>query len=77
MYEIFGAQPQSEASRSYWMINTSQQNHVGAAMLSMGVPINGKIEDNTRLGVRVIGFVKKGTTISSGEGTKEKPYVIR
>ena len=77
MYEIFGAQPQSEASRSYWMINTSQQNHVGAAILSMGVPINGKIEDNTRLGVRVIGFVKKGTTISSGEGTKEKPYVIR
>ena len=77
MYEMFGAQPQSVASRSYWMINTSQKDHVGAGMLSIGVPINGKIEDETRLGVRVVGFMKKGTTISSGEGTKEKPYIIK
>lgn len=77
MYEMFGAQPQSVASRSYWMINTSQKDHVGAGMLSMGVPINGQIEDETRLGVRVVGFLKKGTTISNGDGTKEKPYIIK
>lgn len=77
MYEMFGAQPQSAAARSYWMVNTSQKENVGAGILGMGVPINGKIEDNTRLGIRVLAFVKKDTVISSGDGSANNPYIIK
>lgn len=77
MYEMFGAQPQSVTSGSYWMINTSQEAGIGAAMFTIGSPINGTIEKNTELGIRVVAFMKKGTTISSGEGTKENPYIIK
>ncbi len=77
MYEMFGAQPQSVSARSYWMKNTSQTKDIGAAMFPLGVPINGKIEVNTELGIRIVAFMKKGTTISSGEGTENNPYIIK
>ena len=77
MFEMFSAQPQSFISGSYWMINTSQTAHVGAAMYELGVPINEKIEGDVQIGVRIVAFMKKGTTISSGEGTEIKPYIIK
>ena len=77
MYEMFGAQPQSVSARSYWMKNTSQTKDVGAAMFPLGVPINGKIEANTELGIRIVAYMKKGTTVSSGEGTENNPYIIK
>ena len=77
MYEIFSAQPQNPVSKSYWMLNTSQKEKIGAGLLEIGVPINGEVEFNTKLGIRIVAFTKKGTTISSGQGTVENPYVIK
>ena len=77
MFEMFSAQPQNAATGSYWMINTSQTAGVGAAVYEIGVPINEKIDHTARLGVRVVAFTKKDTTISSGNGTEENPYVIK
>ena len=77
MYEMFSAQPQNPVSKSYWMINTSQKKNIGAGLLEIGVPINGDVEFNTKLGIRIVAFMKKGATISSGQGTVENPYVIK
>ena len=30
-----------------------------------------------KFGVRVVAFVKKGTTVSSGNGTVNNPYIIK
>ena len=77
MYEMFSAHPQSTSARSYWMINTSEEKGIAAAMFTLGSPINGKIEENTELGIRVVAFMKKGTTVSSGYGTENNPYIIK
>lgn len=77
MFEMFSAQSQNPAVRSYWMINTSKTKGVGAGVYPMGVPINDKIEYETQLGVRVVAFMKKGTVISSGSGTDTDPYIIK
>jgi len=77
MYEMFSAQPQNGIADSYWMINTSQADRTAAAVYDRGVAINGRISDYERLNVRFVAFIKKGTTISSGEGTEEKPYIIK
>ena len=77
MYEMFSAHPQTASVRSYWMINTSQEEGIAAAMFTLGSPIDGKIEENTELGIRVVAFIKKGTTVSSGYGTEKNPYIIK
>lgn len=77
MFEMFSAQPQNDATGSYWMINTSQTKYVGAAMFRAGSPINEEMAPNMKFGVRVVAFVKKGTTVSSGNGTVNNPYIIK
>ena len=77
MYEMFGAKPSNEDTDSYWMINTSQADRTAGAVYDRGIAINGRVGDYERLHVRFVAFVKKDTTISSGEGTEEKPYIIK
>lgn len=78
MFEMFSAQPQNGNCASYWMLNSSKKAGVAAAMFDEGAPVNdeeGYIK--LKLRVRVVAFTKKGTTISSGEGTVNKPYIIK
>ena len=77
MFEMFSAKPVNGSVGSYWLLNTSQKEGVGAGIYQIGVPINEKFTRNTQLGVRVVAFVKKGTAISSGQGTETNPYIIK
>lgn len=77
MYEMFSAQPQNHSTDSYWLINTSETKNVGAAIFQVGAPINDKIDVGRKFGIRVVAFTKKGTTVSSGQGTAENPYIIK
>ena len=77
MYEMFSAKPKNIEVYTYWMINTSQKNRIGAAINDQGYPFNGEIGYGEDLGTRVVAFMKKGTTISSGEGTVNNPYIIK
>ncbi len=76
MYEMFSAQPQNASAKSYWMMNTSETKNMGAAMFIAGSPINEEIDFGREFGIRIVAFMKKGTTISSGEGTVDNPYII-
>ena len=42
-----------------------------------GCYINGKIDNYESIGIRVVGFIKKGTIITSGNGSYENPYKIK
>ena len=78
MYEMFSAQPQNVGCDSYWMLNTSKSNkRIAAAMYDIGVPINESIELYETLNTRVVGYLKKDTVISSGDGTITVPYIIK
>lgn len=78
MYEMFSAQTQSDdyESRSYWLVNSSKAERITGAIYDIGVPYNEKVSDYEELNVRVVGYLKKNTVISSGMGTFEKPYKI-
>ena len=75
MYDMFSAA--SDTSNSYWLINTSKKAEIGAAITEIGVPYNETIPQYTKLYVRVVGYLKSDTIISSGKGTIIKPYKIR
>lgn len=77
MYEMFSAQPQNVDSSSYWMLNQSNAKRITAAMWDAGVPVNEEIENEMRLGIRIVGYLKKDTVISSGKGTSNSPYILR
>ena len=77
MYEMFSAQPQNFDTNSYWMCNTSNGERITGAMYDIGVPINERIESFTELQIRFVGYLKKDTVISSGNGTLDKPYILK
>ena len=39
--------------------------------------LNGEIDHFAKVGVRTVGFIKKGTVITSGDGSYENPYRIK
>lgn len=80
MYEVFSAQVTNmigHDSYGYWLINTSKENNVAGAITDIGVVFNEKIQPYELLGVRPVAYLKKDTTISSGNGTSLSPYVIK
>lgn len=77
MYEMFSAQPQNSGCRSYWMLNTSKGKRIAGVVYEIGVPVNGSIGSYFEAGIRVAGYLKADTTISSGSGTLEDPYVLK
>ena len=78
MYEMFSAQPQLNSDcLSYWLINTSKADRTTGAISLIGVPLNQTIPLYLNSYVRVVGFLKKGTVISSGLGTFESPYIVK
>ena len=77
MFEMFSAQPQNSGCESYWTVNSSKKDGITGGILALGVPINEETTSALELKVRVIAFMKKDVTISSGDGTINKPYIIK
>ena len=78
MYEMFSAIPKREfVYASYWYLNTSKGNRVAAVVMDGGVPVNEKIGDYDKFGMRVVGYLKKDSVISSGDGTINSPYIVK
>lgn len=77
MFEMFSAQPQNNDCSSYWLVNSSKEDNTVGGLLLFGTPLNGKTYIDANLNIRIVAFVKKGTVISSGNGTVDKPYIIK
>ena len=78
MFEIFSAQPQhSSTIYSYWLINSSLEKRITGAITDIGVPYNGEVTSGTSLNIRVVAYLKKNSTISTGSGTLYDPYVVQ
>ena len=78
MYEMFAAQPQkSRFCSSFWLINSSKADRKVGAIYLVGVPLNDEVPSYARLYIRIAGYIKKGTVISSGDGTIQSPYAIK
>ena len=77
MYEIFSAKPQAfNDSGSYWLINSSKANRITGAISDIGVVINEQIPKEVFFNIRVVAYLKKNITISSGKGTIDNPYIL-
>ena len=77
MYEMFSAKPQNSDTRSYWLVNSSKGKRIAGALYDIGVPMNEEIDNYMKLSVRVVGYLKSNSIISSGDGTLESPYIVR
>ena len=77
MYEMFSAKEKSfSTTRSYWLINSSEEDFVKAAVTDAGVVITEEIGDLEKFGIRVVANLKKSVNITNGHGTIVNPYNI-
>ena len=80
MYDMFSAQTVEDIfqSHSYWLINCSQsKDRYGGVITDIGVVLNEPIPQYGSFGVRAVAYVKKGTVVSSGDGTYNSPYKLK
>ena len=78
MYEMFSTMPARNSDcASYWYINSSQAKRIVGAVSTIGVPLNQEISSYLESNIRIVGFLKKDTVITSGDGTFESPYRIK
>ena len=78
MFEMFAAQPQRDSGcSSYWLINSSKADRIVGAVYVIGVPINEEMPAYSDMYIRVAGYLKKNTIISSGDGTHYSPYIVK
>jgi len=77
MFEMFSAMNFGPEAHSYWLINTSKTDFIGAAIYDAGVPVNEEIASYQKYGIRVVAYLKKSATVSSGKGTFDNPYIIK
>lgn len=77
MYDLFSAQNGFHNSLSYWLRNSSNKLHIAGYISNLGVPINMELDYGEIGGIRVEGYLKNTTVISSGKGTYMKPYIIK
>jgi len=78
MHDMFSAQAVAyENNYSYWLCDTvpSAERKAGA-VTDIGVPVD-YIPQYYDFGMRVVGYLKKDTVISSGAGTINSPYKLK
>ena len=79
-FDMFSSQSRhsSKNSHSYWTCDTAEgDGRIAGVITDIGVPFNEYIPDYYDFGVRVVGFLKKGTVVSNGKGTYESPYKLK
>ena len=78
MYEMFSAQVNlyGHNSHSYWYLNTSNTSKYLSGVTDIGVPLN-KIVEYVSYGVRPCAYVKNNVIVTSGNGTRNNPYLIK
>ena len=53
------------------------EKRITGAITDIGVPYNDVVPSGTSLNIRVVAYLKKNATISSGSGTLYDPYVVQ
>ena len=76
MYEMFSAVTKDGTMNPYWLINSSKAKR-RTGVIGNNDPYEEEVTKYKTAYVRVVGYLKKGTKISTGEGTLENPYTVK
>lgn len=75
-FEMFSASPNVYQMKSYWLINSSQNENRKYGVTDIGVVMYGETTKYDKYGIRPTAYLDKNCAIVSGKGTLEKPYKI-
>ena len=76
MYEMFSAFTDNEYIHSYWLVNSSKDVNIKSSVSDIGVVLFENNTTNYDFGIRPVIYLNKNCRITSGYGTKQKPFVI-
>lgn len=75
MYEMFSGATGTH-NQSYWLINSSKNEDVNYLVSNTDCMYYTPVSKLYEASVRITGYINKKTTILSGNGTKNKPYIL-
>ena len=75
MYEMYTAKS-DPSQHSYWLMNSSKEEDRRYMVSEIGVVFYAIEGTANEAGVRLVGYLDKNCKITTGDGTKEKPYTI-
>lgn len=75
MYEMYTAKS-DPSQHSYWLMNSSKEEERRYMVSEIGVVFYAIEGTANEAGVRLVGYLDKNCKITTGNGTKEKPYTI-
>lgn len=76
MYEMFSATTDNSLISSYWLVNSSKNGVDSPGVSEIGVVMDGGASSFYKYGIRPVANLNKNCIITSGNGTKIKPYII-
>ncbi len=77
VYEMFSAFDfREDTMASYWYVNSSKKKNTISVMADIGAYYGNEANNYEQFGIRLVGYMDKNTSIVSGEGTRERPYVV-
>lgn len=75
-YDMFSATGENNDMKSYWLINSSQNNSIKYGVSDIGTIMYDEDLENIEFGIRPMAYLDKNCIIIKGTGTAEKPYEI-
>lgn len=75
IYEMYSGAYENGGS-SYWLSTSTKNGKMKYVVSPINVIYYDEVPDNMISGARIVGYLNKNSTILSGDGTKDKPYVL-
>jgi len=76
MNEMFSGSNSTIVYNSYWLRDSSKTSDRKFLVSNIGNIYEGKIGNELKGGIRIIGYINKDVTILEGKGTNEEPYKL-
>ena len=76
MYEMFSATSGDITIKSYWLVNSSKDVNIKNAVSDIGVVMFEPGAIAYEYGIRPVIYLDKNCTVTSGKGTRTKPFMI-
>ena len=76
MYEMFSATTDDPEIFSYWFVNSTISEIENPGMSEIGAVMSGEDSTYETYGIRPVAYFASNVIISSGKGTKQKPFKV-
>ena len=77
MYDVYSAEGTLPYVESFWLMNSSKSSNEVPGVSETGTVMYGGASTTYSYGIRPVAYFDKEVIITSGKGTRNKPFIIK